>query len=119
MTPVGVGADDPERERRDAQHGEDEEGEQGELDVETSRITTVPTSVSVEPKSVTMPSVTSWSSACTSLVRREMSTPAWRREKKPTDMRLQVGEELDAQVLQRRAGRSSRRGRSARTRRAQ
>ena len=46
----------------------------------TSRITAVPTSVSDEPNSVTMPSETSWSSACTSLVRREMITPAWRRE---------------------------------------
>jgi hypothetical protein len=46
----------------------------------TSRITAVPTSVSDEPNSVTIPSLTSWSSACTSFVRREMITPAWRRE---------------------------------------
>ena len=46
----------------------------------SSRITAVPTSVSVEPNRVTTPSDTSWSSACTSLVRREMITPAWRRE---------------------------------------
>ena len=53
----------------------------------SSRITTVPTSVSVLEKSVTMPSVTSWSSACTSLVRREISTPVLRRLKKPIDWR--------------------------------
>ena len=46
----------------------------------TNRIAAVPISVSDEPNSVTTPSVTSWSSACTSLVSREMSTPAWRRE---------------------------------------
>ena len=45
-----------------------------------SRITVMPTSVSVEENSVCMPSVTSWSSACTSLVRREISTPALLRE---------------------------------------
>ena len=45
-----------------------------------TRITAVPTSVSVEPNSVTTPSVTSWSSACTSFVSREMIAPAWRRE---------------------------------------
>ena len=44
------------------------------------RITAMPISVSVEEKSVCMPSVTSWSSACTSLVRREISTPALFRE---------------------------------------
>ena len=37
-------------------------------------------SVSVAPNSVTTPSDTSWSSACTSFVSREMITPAWRRE---------------------------------------
>ena len=42
------------------------------------RITIVPTSVSVDWKSVTTLSVTSWSSASTSLVIREMSTPAGR-----------------------------------------
>jgi hypothetical protein len=46
----------------------------------TTRITAVPTSVSEDPNRVTMPSETSWSSACTSFVRREMITPAWRRE---------------------------------------
>ena len=45
-----------------------------------TRIAAVPTSVSVEPNSVTTPSVTSWSSACTSFVSREMIAPAWRRE---------------------------------------
>ena len=40
-----------------------------------SRITTTPTSVSVLENSVTIPSVTSLSSACTSLVIREISTP--------------------------------------------
>ena len=46
----------------------------------SSRITAVPMSVSDDWNSVTTPSVTSWSSACTSLVMREMSTPARRRE---------------------------------------
>ncbi len=46
----------------------------------TMRITAVPISVSDAPNSVTIPSETSWSSACTSFVRREMITPAWRRE---------------------------------------
>ena len=46
----------------------------------TTRITAVPTSVSVAEKSVEMPSVTSWSSAWMSLVRREISTPALFRE---------------------------------------
>ena len=45
-----------------------------------NRIAAVPSSVSDEPNSVTTPSVTSWSSACTSLVSREMIAPAWRRE---------------------------------------
>ena len=40
----------------------------------------MPTSVSVDENSVTMPSVTSWSSACTSFVIREISTPALLRE---------------------------------------
>ena len=40
-----------------------------------SRITTTPTSVSMLENSVTIPSVTSVSSACTSLVSREISTP--------------------------------------------
>ena len=38
-------------------------------------MTIVPSSVSVEVKSVTTESVTSESSACTSFVMREMSTP--------------------------------------------
>ena len=46
----------------------------------TIRITAVPTSVSVAENRVAMPSVTSWSSACTSFVRREMITPALLRE---------------------------------------
>ena len=50
-------------------------------------ITTVPTSVSVLEKSVTMPSVTSWSSAWMSFVSREISTPVLRRLKKPIDWR--------------------------------
>ena len=45
-----------------------------------TRITAVPISVSVDEKSVTIPSVTSWSSACTSLVSREITTPALLRE---------------------------------------
>jgi len=45
----------------------------------STRITVIPSSVSVEEKSVTIPSVTSWSSACTSLVIREISTPVLRR----------------------------------------
>ena len=44
-----------------------------------TRIAIVPMSVSVLWNSVTMLSVTSESSACTSLVMREMSWPAWRR----------------------------------------
>ena len=43
-------------------------------------MTAVPTRVRVEENSVWMPSVTSWSSACTSLVSREISTPALFRE---------------------------------------
>ena len=46
----------------------------------STRITAVPISVSVEEKSVWMPSVTSWSSACTSLVMREIRTPVLLRE---------------------------------------
>jgi hypothetical protein len=45
-----------------------------------NRIAATPTSVRVEENSVTIPSVTSWSSACTSLVIREISTPALLRE---------------------------------------
>ena len=45
-----------------------------------SRIAAVPISVSDAENSVTIPSVTSWSSACTSLVMREISTPALLRE---------------------------------------
>ena len=51
-----------------------------------SRITTTPTSVSVLENSVTIPSVTRVSSACTSLVIREISTPGLRRVKKPIDI---------------------------------
>ena len=40
----------------------------------------MPISVSVAEKSVAMPSVTSWSSACTSFVMREIRTPALLRE---------------------------------------
>ena len=40
----------------------------------------VPNSISVAEKSVAIPSVTSWSSACTSLVMREISTPVLLRE---------------------------------------
>ena len=57
-----------------------------------SRITTAPTSVSVLENSVTTPSVTSWSSAWMSFVRREISTPVLRRLKKPIDC-LEVGED--------------------------
>ena len=45
-----------------------------------TRITAVPTSVSVAENSVEMPSVTSWSSAWTSFVIREIRTPALLRE---------------------------------------
>ena len=45
-----------------------------------TRITAVPNSVSVAENSVEMPSVTSWSSAWTSFVSREISTPALLRE---------------------------------------
>ena len=40
----------------------------------------MPISVSVEENSVEIPSVTSWSSACTSFVMREISTPVLLRE---------------------------------------
>jgi hypothetical protein len=50
-----------------------------------SRITTVPTSVRVLEKSVTTPSVTSWSSAAMSFVRREINTPVLFLLKKPID----------------------------------
>ncbi len=45
-----------------------------------NRITAVPISVSDDPKSVTIPSETSVSSASTSFDMREMSTPARLRE---------------------------------------
>ena len=48
---------------------------------------TVPASVSVLENNVTMPSVTSWSSAWMSFVSREIRTPVLRRPKKPTDCR--------------------------------
>jgi hypothetical protein len=41
----------------------------------SSRITTTPTSVKVLENRITIPSVTSWSSAWTSLVILEISTP--------------------------------------------
>ncbi len=44
-----------------------------------ARMTIVPSSVIVLENSVTTLSVTSESSACTSLVIREISCPAWRR----------------------------------------
>ncbi len=52
-----------------------------------NRMMTVPTSVRLAENSVTIPSVTSWSSACTSFVRREIRTPVLRRLKKPIDWR--------------------------------
>ena len=45
-----------------------------------SRIAAVPSSVSVDENSVTTPSVTSWSSAWTSFVSREIRTPVLLRE---------------------------------------
>ena len=51
-----------------------------------SRITTTPSSVSVLENIVTTPLVTSWFSASTSLVMREISTPGLRRVKKPIDI---------------------------------
>ena len=48
--------------------------------------TTTPSRVSVLEISVTTPSVTRLSRACTSLVRREISTPGLFRVKKPIDM---------------------------------
>ena len=66
-----------------------------------SRIAAVPTSVSVAEKSVTMPSVTSWSSAWTSLVRREIRTPGLVARVEADRERLEVGEDPRAQVLQR------------------
>ncbi len=52
----------------------------------TSRITTTPTSVKVLEKRVITPSVTRLSSACTSFVIREISTPGLRRVKNPIDI---------------------------------
>ena len=51
-----------------------------------SRIATTPSSVSVLENSVITPSVTRLSSAWTSLVSREISTPGLRRVKKPIDI---------------------------------
>jgi hypothetical protein len=48
-------------------------------------IATVPTSVSELEKSVTTPSVTSWSRAWMSFVMREISTPVLRRPKNAID----------------------------------
>ena len=50
-----------------------------------NRIAAVPISVSDDENSVTTPSVTSWSSASTSFVIREISTPALLRSWKPID----------------------------------
>ena len=61
----------------------------------------MPISVSEEPKSVTIPSETSVSSASTSLDMREISTPAAPARVEADRHRLQVAEELDPQVLQR------------------
>ena len=66
-----------------------------------SRITTTPTSVSALENRVTMPSVTSWLSASTSLVIREISTPGRSPREEADRHRLQVGEDPLAQVLQR------------------
>ena len=49
-------------------------------------ITTTPTRVSVLEKSVTTPVLISWSSASTSFVIREISTPGRFRVKKPIDI---------------------------------
>ena len=49
-------------------------------------ITTTPTSVSVLEKSVTTPVLINWSSASTSFVIREISTPGRLRVKKPIDI---------------------------------
>jgi hypothetical protein len=51
-----------------------------------SRIAITPSSVSVLENSVTMPSVTRLSRACTSLVNREISTPGLLRVKNPIDI---------------------------------
>ncbi len=50
------------------------------LESSTTRITTTPISVSPDWISVAIPSSTNWSSASTSLVIREMITPARLRE---------------------------------------
>ena len=67
----------------------------------TMRMTAVPMSVSVEPNSVTTPSLTSWSSACTSFVSREMMRARLAARVEAHRQRLQVREEGDPQVLQR------------------
>ena len=60
--------------------GKMQERQQRQLEVEVrSGSPIVPMSVSVLENSVTTLSVTSWSSACTSLVMREISAPARRR----------------------------------------
>ena len=56
------------------------ERDQRQARVEGTRIAAVPISMRLDEKSVWMPSVMSWSSACTSLVMREISTPVLLRE---------------------------------------
>ena len=67
----------------------------------TSRITTTPIRVRLDWISVARPSSTSWSSASTSLVMREISTPGPVARVEADRQRLQVGEELEPQVLKR------------------
>ncbi len=66
-----------------------------------SRITIVPISVSPDWNSVTTESVTRLSSASTSLVMREISTPGGPRLVEADRQRLQVAEDPDAQVGER------------------
>ena len=81
-------------------HREDQERDQRELHVERSRMMIEPISVRDAWNSVTTLSVTSESSASTSLVMREISTPAGgARRSRPAS--LQVREDLQPQVLQR------------------
>ena len=65
-----------------------------------SRITITPTRVSGAENSVTTPLVTSWLSASTSLVMREIRTPGLRRVKKPIDIDWMWPKSALAQVLQ-------------------
>ena len=66
-----------------------------------SRITTMPTSVSVDWKSVTIPSLTSELSASTSFVMRLITHAGAHARVEAERERLQVAEQLHAQVLQR------------------